>query len=384
MALSVITGRVGQKGTQLLTEGRFSHFTGGVIEKEREFTGGVYPRELRAVGEEQFPLWSEMFLEKQGMSLASCIRSKKPYPMKAAVCFGVNHMMYPESREFLRQLASLDFVLADDLFWTQTCEIADLVLPACSSFERSQVLCYDDRYLFYTSPVIEPLFESKDDVEIIRLLAQKLCPQDKLLCAGYDHCMRYMLDAVVEDWEAFRSLDTPMEITMQNDEDAGGGQIVRVHTSTKKIELYSQTVARIEGLDPLPRYIPPLAATEEYPLIMSSGARIPNAINSRLHKCRWPRALRADILVDIHPQDARQLGIVQGDKVRIITEVGSICVKANITTVTNIGEVQIFEGYERANINDILPEGSLDNYTGFPSYKQFPVRVEQVGKETTI
>jgi hypothetical protein len=70
------------------------------------------------MGTERFPLWKEMVDEGQGMALADQILSGKPYELKAAACFGVNHRMYPDSKRFLEALDKLDFFFATDIFWS--------------------------------------------------------------------------------------------------------------------------------------------------------------------------------------------------------------------------------------------------------------------------
>lgn len=66
----------------------------------------------------------------QGMLLPKYIHEEKPYPIKAVLGFGMNHMMWPDSTYMLSALKKLDFFVSVDLFMTETCRYADLVLPA--------------------------------------------------------------------------------------------------------------------------------------------------------------------------------------------------------------------------------------------------------------
>ena len=60
------------------------------------------------------------------------------------------------------------------------------------------------------------------------------------------------------------------------------------------------------------------------------------------------------------------------------TRVSSIRVKANVTELTQEGELQMYHGYEEANINALIDADHLDPYTGFPGYKQFRCALKKV------
>ena len=85
--------------------------------------------------------------------------------------------------------------------------------------------------------------------------------------------------------------------------------------------------------------------------------------------------------MDLHPEDAARLGVKQGDWVEIATAVNRIRVKANVTQLTQPGEVHMYHGYEEANVNGLIHADHLDPYTGFPGYKQFRCRLTKCGEE---
>lgn len=108
-------------------------------------------------------------------------------------------------------------------------------------------------------------------------------------------------------------------------------------TPTGKLELYSEVIASLgeqrPDLNPLPVYQDSFDASsrEEYPLTLIAGARIPNAIHSRLHELPWTRSLRQKPTADIHVQDAKALGIREGDEIELSTAYGMIRVAAHLT-----------------------------------------------------
>ena len=384
LSLMAITGRYDRPGTMLPARDTLGDCDGGFDSLEEEFCLSRYPKtDLPVVGSQRFPLWHHFRPEGQGMDLIRQMEEGTPYPLKAMVCFGVNDRMYLESPRFLQGLDQMEFVVATDIFQTDVIAHADIVLPASTSFERGEVKCYVGQFLNYTRPVIPPVHDNKDDVEIITLLANALELDDPLLRAGYDAGVQYILSpSGITDWEAVK--DAPLPVRVPNASRYIPGTLLRegFKTPTGKIELSCSVLEGWgrEELDPLPVHRESYddADPEQFPFVLMSGARIPNAVHSRTHNVPWLRSLRPDPSADINPADARRLGIAQGDLIRIITQVGSITVRANVSGISNVGDVNMFHGYREANVNGIIPVDHLDPYTGFPGYKQVRCRIERV------
>ena len=89
--------------------------------------------------------------------------------------------MFPGSDHFLEAIQELDFICDVDLFATDASRYADIVLPACSSVERSEVRCYPEKYVTLTEPAIAPLGEARSDTDIVFALARRLGLDDPLL-----------------------------------------------------------------------------------------------------------------------------------------------------------------------------------------------------------
>ena len=70
---------------------------------------------------------------------------------------------------------------------------ADIILPACSSFERSEMKVYPGGNLVYYKPAIAPLGQSKPDTQMFSELSRVMGLGDELLEAGYDRCMEYII-----------------------------------------------------------------------------------------------------------------------------------------------------------------------------------------------
>lgn len=136
------------------------------------------------------------------------------------------------------------------------------------------------------------------------------------------------------------------------------------------------------GLDPIPTWKGTLddegADPKEYPLILVTGSRIPNAIHSRLHNLAWTRSLRKEPMADLNEDDAREMGIKAGDTVEIETMTSKIRMKANPSVKIRKGDVQIYHGYTEANANDLIGSTHTDPYSGYPGFKSSRCRVRKV------
>lgn len=385
ICLNVITGNVNKPGTNFPAQETAADMPAGFRTYEAEFATERFPKSAKPkVGSDRFPLWSEMFREAQAMDLIRQCQTGSPYPIKAMYAHGVNNRMYPESSKLLTAVCDMNFVAATDIFMTDFCQFADVVLPACTSFERSEVKAYPGGWINYTSPAIQPLYESRDDVSIITMAADALNLDDPLLRSGYHATIGHIYRDVPIDLAAVKAAGLPHKIPSGPGKDFFSAPL---KTPSGKIELYSERIARYtqsHGLDPLPVYLSGYDDTspQDFPMCLITGGRLTNAVHSRLHEVPWLRSLRPDPAADIHPEDARHMDIQQGDEIYIVTSVGRIRVKANLTAISAPGEVNFYHGYREANVNEIIPKDHLDPYSGFPGFKQVRCRIEkaEVGK----
>ena len=185
-ALAGLTGNFDRKGGNYVVPPGWLHIPNGLVPRQTEYEqsrpwSDMAPR----MAEERFPVWSKFIDEAQAMHLPFQIRSQEPYPIKAVMGFGMNYRMWPGSDYLYESLKQLDFFVNMDLFMTDTCKLADIVLPACSSFERSELKFYQEGSVIWTTPVIEPLWESRSDTDIIFDLAERIAADDELMRKGY-------------------------------------------------------------------------------------------------------------------------------------------------------------------------------------------------------
>lgn len=325
------------------------------------------------IGSKRFPLWAEVVDEFQSMDLTRQILEKEPYPIKAVFALGLNRRMFVGNEKLMEALNQLDFFVDVDLFWTDAAKVADLVLPACSSFERAELQAMGPT-VRYVEPAIKPLFQSKSDVDIISDLANYMELDDEILRSGYEEISKYVLRGVDLTLDQLKASPTAVKIPGKMPYRIGKNLIDGLRTPTGKIELYSKTIEKFQeshGLDPLPTYRESLdkGNKRKYPLILTAGGRIPTEFHSRYQNVKSTKFLRPHPAADINPYDAKELGILQDDDIELNTTTGTIRVKANLTHASKRGVVFMYHGYESADVNRIIDLDHLDPYSGFPGYR---------------
>ena len=374
MALSAITGNFDRRGGQLPAIESYIDVCAGFETHEHEFFESVRPKNAPLpVGAERFPLWYELEKCMQSMDLPRQIAEGTPYPIKGLFALGLNPRMFPDTDKFLEAIKALDFFVNTDLFMTQGCEYADIVLPACSSFERGEFKIYGGGHAMYTKPVIDPLFESRSDARILSELSARMKLGDELLESGYENCVKFIIRDMPLTTDELRKSEFPVKIPDIPQYVPGTFLEKGLKTPTGKYELRSELIAAHPewGLDPLPTYTQPYGdeKADIYPFALCTGARLPHALHSRLHDVPWLRSLRPDPSADISVEDAQRLGIRKGNDIEIFTDTGCITVKANPTAVIPEGSVFFYHGYREANAEQLLSADDLDPYSGFPAYR---------------
>ena len=201
---------------------------------------------------------------------------------------------------------------------------------------------------------------------------------DEYLQGGYEASMDWIIDGCGLTVADLKASDMPVKVPIAKPVVPGDYIKRGFKTSTGKFEFYSTAIAACDpkfGLNPLPVYEDSLAdqndpeTRERYPFYLCTGARIPNAIHSRTHETPWLRSLRPDPTCELNRQDAKRLGIQNGDTVALSSPHGEIRVKAKLTGKTKPGTVQMFHGYTEANVNELIGRNHLDPYSGFPGFK---------------
>lgn len=384
-ALIGLTGNFDREGGNYVSPPGWLYVDNGLVTRQAEYEQSRPWSEMAPrMTEKKYPVWSRFIAETQAMELPFQIQNPKPYPIRAVVAFGMNYRMWPGSDFMYESLKKLDFMVHTELFMTDTCKLADIVLPACTSFERSELKFYAENYVIWTTPVIGPLWESRSDADIIFDLAKRLAPEDDLMQKGYEANVDWILKPTGLKVRALKKY--PAGYAVKNIKKAPYKKYEKSEfpTPSGKMEFLS-TVMEKANYDPLPTFQEPRLSprstpevAKDFPLILTTGARLPMYIHSRTFRLSWTRGLRPDPMLDINPIDADERGISQGDWVTLSTPRNAIRVKANVTEVVPPGVINIFHGYREPEVNTLVEPDYLDPVSGFPGFKSLLCEVKKI------
>jgi anaerobic selenocysteine-containing dehydrogenase len=262
----------------------------------------------------------------------------------------------PETSTVLEALRALEFRVVIDQFLTDTAREADLVLPAKTMFEQSDVIgAYWHPYVQLKQKVMDPPGEVKPETEIYYLLARRLGFGERDLAGripepGDDAIERYLNGKL----ELFEELS--LERLREGPVLAPGHQEVAFSdylfpTPSGKIELVSEEAARRWDADRLPIYFEPEESTrrgstesEKYPLyLMTPNTK--NRIHSQFNNLKMIQQFGDKPFLQINPADARDRSIHDGAMVKVFNRRGSIRLEARLDNGIKSGCVSVTNGW---------------------------------------
>jgi anaerobic selenocysteine-containing dehydrogenase len=331
----------------------------------------------------EFPAWAEKLFEVETNHLVEWAKEGK---VKAFLGWGLNTMIWAQSKEYQRAIESLEFSTAVDYFyrpWSH--DMVDVVLPASMNFERTAPFAIHGRTLYGRTPV-PPQGECREDWQIALEIGDRLGYKDLFFGGDVEAACNDILRLWGLDYAALRDnieqgVTVPPkgpELTLKHEKGLNrpDGQ-PGFPTPTGKIEAVSTALAR-HGYPALPVYVDPLPTSAEYPLVLVSGSRLPFITHSKWREdAPWLLELQKEPMVDINPDDAAARGLSPGDPVLLKSAWGEIRVKAKPTILMPPGVVGIVHGWAGANVNELIPR-EFDPISGYPPFKETPCDVVKV------
>lgn len=271
----------------------------------------------------------------------------QPYQVRGLVGFGSNLLLsHADGGRGREALAALEFYVHADLFMNPTAELADVVLPVASAFEREALKIGFEgsedasSLVQFRQAVAAPPGEARSDTEIVFDLACRLGYGTRFWGGDVDAAYRHRLEPSGISLDTLRQqpagVRAPTKTRYRKFAETENGIARGFNTQTRKVELYSERLLR-HGYAPLPEYVEPLVSplsrpdlTERFPLILTC-AKHHLFCESQHRAIPKLRRLAMDPEVELHPSAAAARGINADDWVSIETPSGSVRARAKLS-----------------------------------------------------
>ena len=308
--------------------------------------------------------WNCSIKGKPGLPVTEMIESALRGEIKVMYVVGENPILSePYAIHTRRALQSLDFLVVQDIFPTETAVLADVILPAAAFAEKDGTYTSTERRVQKLNKAVEAPGEAKPDWQILSMLAEKL---------GYP----FPYESTKDINEEMTSL-TPIYGGMQFDrlENYGLQWPSRDREDPGTPTLHEGTFTRGLGKFHAVEYRPPAeSVSTDYPLILTTGRILEHwHTGSMSRRTKVLHDLHPNGSIDIHPDDALKLGIVDGDLVTVASERGKIEAPANITEKTSPGLAFMAFHWKESPAN-ALTNAALDPIAKIPEFKVSAVK----------
>ena len=261
-----------------------------------------------------------------------------------------------------------------DSFLTDTADYADIVLPATTQLEHTDIhKSYGHLYVLANNAAIAPVGESLPNAEVFRRLAARMGFEEACFRDSDDELARQAIGSghanlAGMDWESLKRDGWQRLALPENFAPFAKGNF---HTPSGKCEFYSASL-QAQGVDPLPFYNPPAELpssnpqlAQKYPLNFLSPP-VRNFLNSSFANLPRFRDAEGEPSLELHTHDASLRGIADGDRVRVFNDRGSFTLRARVNDKPRCGVVVAPSVWwkkfarDRRNANDLTSQRTAD------------------------
>ncbi|MGA8848213.1 MAG: formate dehydrogenase subunit alpha [Dehalococcoidia bacterium] len=313
--------------------------------------------------------WACSLPSSPGLTLVEMVEAAYRRELRALYLVGENPALSdPDTQHVREALARLEFFVVQDIFLSETAKFAHVVLPAASFAEKDGTFTNTERRVQRVRKAIEPIGDSQPDWWIICQVAQRLGAK------GFDYS--HPSDIM----EEIRNLAPSYGgISYQRLEKGGLQWPCPSDDHPGTPILHMSSFVRGKGRFIPLKYVPPGESPDkDYPLILTTGRSLYHFHTGTMtRKVAGLNILEPEGVVDISPKDASQLGIVQGDKVKVSSRRGEITTKARVTEAMPSGLVFMTFHFAESAAN-ILTNPKLDPISKIPEFKVSAVKVQKL------
>jgi len=375
--LSLLTGHVGRYGSGVNPLRGQNNVQGGgdmgaIPNRLVGFQDWTTDAAVRAKFERA---WGVPLKPEYGKHLTDMFNAMEEGELHAIYAIGENPAQAEADQHRAQKLlAGLDHLVVQDIFHTRTAEFAHVVLPASSSWcEAEGTVTNSERRVQRLRPALTPPGDARDDIWIICEIAKRL---------GHDWG-HPTAEAV---WNELRELAPIFKgMTYERLEKEGGLQwpcYDEQHPG--ELFLHGRLWKEPREGPPAPfsvvEHDPPLERPDaEYPFQLTTGRRL-DSYNTGVQTGGYTSPLRRGETLDLSPEDAARLGLMEGDPVRVTSRRGNVVAPAHIDRSLRAGLVFMTLHFQDEVKTNVLTVDYTDPKSGTAEFKACAVRVEPVGK----
>jgi formate dehydrogenase major subunit len=372
ISLALLTGHVGRYGSGLNPlRGQNNVQGGGDMGALPDRLPGfqyVERAELRAPFERA---WGVTIPPTRGWHLSGMFDAMERGELTAVYVIGENPMQSEADQHRTRRLLEgLEFLVVQDIFLTKTAEVADVVLPASASWAESEgTVTNSERRVQRVRKALDPPGEARDDLAIIFELARRL---------GHD----WGEPSAERVWDELRSL-SPAHAGMSYARlEALGGLQWPCYDEGHPGELFLHS--RLWE-DPVPGMRAPFVPVDhdppvdrlddDFPIRLTTGRRL-DSYNTGVQTGGYRSPLRRGESLDISPEDAAAHGLVDGERVRVVSRRGSVEVPIRIDESLRPGLTFMTLHFQDDVAVNLLTIDATDPKSGTAEFKATAIRIE--------
>jgi predicted molibdopterin-dependent oxidoreductase YjgC len=315
--------------------------------------------------------WGQPLPSKPGLTLVEMFNAAHEGKVRGMYIVGENAVLSdPHSSHVREALEALDFLVVQEIFLSETAELADVVLPATSFAEKEGTFTNTERRVQRLRQAIPPVGESKADWEIICEVAKRMEGVDPTQWE-YNHPSEIM--AEIARWTPIyggfsyeRLKEGGLQWPCPDSEHPG--------TSILHVGRFTRGLGRFSPIEQMP---PDEPTDEEYPLILTTGRLLEHwHTGTMTRRVLGLESLVSEGRIRMNPLDAAQRGVEDGDWVRIRSRRGEVRARVEVTEECAPGVVFMTFHFAEAAGN-VLTNPALDPVAKIPELKVCAVQVEK-------
>lgn len=367
--LAMMTGNIGREGTGVNPLRGQNNVQGACdMGGLPNVYPGYQPVTVPEIAKKFEDAWGVELSKEAGLTLPEMMDNALRKDLKAMYIMGENPMVSdPDTAHIKKAIENLEFLVVQDIFLTETAELADVILPAAAFAEKDGTFVNTERRVQRIRKAINPPGEAKYDWEIFVDLMNRLGYEEKLQSA------EEIMEEISKVTPQYGGIDYQRI-------DGNGLQWpcpTKTHEGTKF--LHGEKFARGLGLFKGIHYKPSAEVTDdEYPFIMTTG-RVLYQYHTRTMtgKTEGLNNLMPESFIEINPVTAEQKNISDGDMIKVASRRGEIKVKAKVTDTIAEGVVFIPFHWAEGAANILTSGAVLDPYSKIPELKVSAVAIEK-------